>query len=59
MRVIFVYTDSNAPSCVSASGIVKVEEATVNNQAAIQVTNTGGNVTTFYKSQGQLALLWE
>lgn len=59
MRVIFVYTDSNAPSCVSASGIVKIEEATVNNQAAIQVTNTGGNVTTFYKSQGQLALLWE
>lgn len=59
MRVIFVYTDSNAPSCVSASGIVKIEETTVNNAAAIQVTNTGGNVTTFYKSQGQLALLWE
>lgn len=59
MRVIFVYTDSNAPSCVSASGIVKIEEATVNNQAAIQVTNAGGNVTTFYKSRGQLALLWE
>ena len=59
MRVVFVYTDNNAPSCVSASGIVKIEEATVNNQAAIQVTNTGGNVTTFYKSQGQLALLWE
>lgn len=59
MKVVFVYTDSNAPSCVSASGIVKIEEATVNNAAAIQVTNSGGNVTTFYKSQGQLALLWE
>lgn len=59
MRVVFVYTDSNAPSCVSASGIVKIEETTVNNAAVIQVTNTGGNVTTFNKSQGQLALLWE
>lgn len=59
MRVIFVYTDSNAPSCVSASGIVKIEETTVNNAAVIQVTNKGGNVTTFNKSQGQLALLWE
>ena len=59
MRVVFVYTDSNAPSCVSASNIVKIEEATVNNAAAIQVTNSGGSVTTFYKSQGQLALLWE
>lgn len=59
MRVVFVYTDSNAPSCVAASNIVKIEEATVNNAAVIQVTNSGGNVTTFNKSQGQLALLWE
>ena len=41
------------------SDVVKIEETTVNNAAAIQVTNATGNVITFYKANGQLALLWE
>lgn len=60
MRVLFIYTDSAAPSCVaSASNIVKIEEVTENNVEVLKCTDSNSAVTTFPKSRGQLSLLWE
>lgn len=59
MRVVFVYTDSNAPAVTNVKNVVKLEESTVGDDTIITATTAGNVPLPFNLSQGQLALLWE
>lgn len=59
MRVVFVYTDSNAPAVTNVKNVVKLEESTVGDDTIITATTAANVPLPFNLSQGQLALLWE
>ena len=59
MRVIFVYTDSNAPSVSSVKNVTTIAEITESNVDKIQVTTANSQTYKFVKSQGQMSILWE
>lgn len=59
MRVLFVYTDANAPSVGTLKNVVKLEESTSGADTIITATTANSQTVAFNLSQGQLALLWE
>ena len=59
MRVVFVYTDSNAPAVTNVKNVVKLEESTSGDDTIITATTAANVPLPFNLSQGQLALLWE
>lgn len=59
MRVIWIYTNESAPAVATVDNVTKIEETTVDSEAALKVTTSGGTEYTLKKSSAQPVIQWE
>ena len=59
MRLIWIYTNENTPAVSTLNNVSKLEEITVDGEAAIRATTSGGSVYITKKSVAQPVIQWE
>ena len=60
MRVLYVFTDSRAPSVAVVDNVVTIEETVDNDNKPLWTTTTSGGVeNTMFKTSGNVVIVWE
>lgn len=59
MRVIWIYTNNQAPAIATVDNVVTVAEHTIEDEPGIRVTTSGGQTYDLKKSTAQIVIQWE
>ena len=59
MRLIWIYTNDNAPTVSTVSNVTTIEEITVDGEPAIRATVVGGTQYTLKRTSAQPVIQWE